>query len=137
MLQLRENRNILQLLCNKLNKEIDYVNFCVVCKLWNEVGQSLKNEMADKFKLYCYKQNVEQDQLGQHYTKLTEYYHLWNDLLHGPWKLTLLTDSDSTLKKRELIRYRYSFGKLTYMASQEEIDKMYEELGIKRPRFSN
>ena len=125
-MQSRDIRDILQLICIKLDKEKDYTNFCLTCKLWNEIGQLTKNIMADKFKMYCYKQTIEHIQ-GKQYIKLTECYHLRNDSLHGPWKLTL-TCGDF---KVELIRYVYSFGKLVKMASQEEIDKIYSKLELK------
>ena len=125
-MQSRENKNALQLVCQKLDKEKDYIIFCLVCKLWSEAGFLSKNVMADKFKMYCYKQTKEWANVGEHYIKLIEYWHLNDDKLHGPWKLTITYNE----KKKELIRYIYSFGKLVEMASQEEIHKMYNDLGL-------
>lgn len=125
-MQSRDNKDFIQLLCqNYINRE-DYTNFCLVCKLWNEIGKLLQNIMANKFKMYCYTQKQENLGGGEYYIKLVEYYHLPNDRLHGDWKVTITFKK----KKQELIRYMYSFGNLIETASREDIERLFSELEL-------
>lgn len=130
-LQSRDNRDFLQLICQSLSSTQDYRTFCLVCKLWKDVGETSKYDMANKFKLYCYKQTAHRYN-GKAYLQLVEYYYLYDERLHGPWKLTLIPEDDYD-KSKQLIRYVYSFGKLIYMASQEQINALFIEMGLERP----
>jgi hypothetical protein len=135
-MQSRENKDIIGLFFKSIIKNTDYINFCLVCKLWNEVGQSLKNLMADKFRLYCYKQIARNHKLHStnsygSFSQLTEYYHLPNDTLHGPWVVTFTRyDNYGPMKSESLTRYVYSFGKLVNMASAEEIKNIFLKMDM-------
>lgn len=136
-MQCRQNKDVVVLLFRLVDTAKEYTNFCLVCKLWKEVGKTLKNEMADKFRLYCYKQTSHNQRSTRSssqvtFLKLTEYYHLPNEKLHGPWTVTLTKYDQNGVQMDsvKLVRYVYSFGKLIYMASQKEIDEAFKQLNI-------
>jgi hypothetical protein len=124
-MQSSEYRDVLGIICCKIEKCNEFMNFCLVCKLWRDVGNSVKIKFANKFM-----QKVSNEYSWTNATQTTtvvrviEYHYLPTKLqcLHGPWteKITSV-DSSGNQKTREIQKYRHNLGTIVEMSSDEEL----------------